>query len=46
MTPLKKIQERIDARLKKIEDTDLIDKRNLVFLLQLYQLREWVKGDN
>ena len=46
MKILAKIQERIDARLKKIEDTDLIDKRNLSLLLELYQLREWVKEDN
>jgi len=46
MTPLTKIQERIDARLKKIEDSNLIDMRNLDTLLKLYQLREWVKEDN
>jgi len=41
-----KIQERIDARLKKIEDTDRIEKNNLDSLLRLYQLKAWVKGDN
>ena len=46
MKILLKIQERIDARKKKIEDTDSIDMRNLDILLKLYQLREWVKGDN
>jgi len=46
MTILTKVQERIDARLKKIEDTDSIDMRNLDTLLKLYQLKAWVKEDN
>lgn len=42
---LKKINERIDIRLKKIIDQDQIDKRNLELLNKLYELRSWMLED-
>ena len=41
---IKKTDERIEVRLKKIVDDDIIDKRNMGLLLELYQLKAWVEG--
>jgi len=39
------IDRSIEKRLKRIVDDDIIDKRNMGLLLELYQLKAWVGGD-